>query len=288
MNKNVSLRIPDNIYYSNPYAAVRSILGNDVQIININPSDVILNNNDILVNVDYKSIDFNSFKMYEIVETKILSNQSRETIATKVKDTITNEIIEQNIILYSDEIIDITPGKFIFIKYIDNVNYMNLQYYGEVLNVHNVLHSYCSIIDTQFLSYHGNDIPNVDVDYSSIKSEIDPELESKAYYKLLSISPNNYTNSNFDLSNIYSKFGYNNATLKTIDKYPTTKGIYIISNWNTSEFVNKHGILIVSKYRHHPLAIIFISSDSDMITKQNIDDMFKMLSYDLYNMRMLK
>lgn len=307
--KNISLRIPSSIYYANPYASVRSIIGNDVEIINIKPSNVILNDSTLLINVDYSSIDFDLFKIYEVIETKILSQQSSETIATKIKDVDSGEIIEKNIILYDSNInTESKKNKYIFIKFIDNINYINIKYYGEVVNSSNVLHSYCSIVDTKFLSYHGTSIKhtkNFEKATSeklgillpkTIKSEISTDSESKAYYKLITTSPNNYTNSNFELSNIYLKFGYNNTTelnsikLKDISNVKNISIIslcdYTIDDIN-KYLLNQHGIIIISKYRENPLSIIFIPSDSDIITKDNITALLLVIDYDIYNLSLI-
>ena len=310
--KNISLRIPSSIYYANPYASVRSIIGNDVEIINVKPSNIILNDDTLLINVDYSSIDFDLFKIYEVIETKILSQQSVETIATKIKDIDTDETIEKNILIYNPEIQTKTNSKkYIFIRFIDNINYTHIKYYGEIVNSSNVLHSYCSIIDTKFLSYHGTDIKhttkfkelmNTNKKINSIlpdnqlTNKINKNNESEAYYKLITMSPNNYTNSNFELSNIYSKLGYNNTTelniikLKDIDSF---KGIGIISlgdytiNEISNYLLNKHGIIIISRYRENPLIVVFISSDSDIITKNNIEALLLVIDYDVHNLNLI-
>jgi hypothetical protein len=270
---------------------------------------VILNDSTLLINVDYSSIDFDLFKIYEVIETKILSQQSSETIATKIKDIDSGEIIEKNIILYDSNInTESKTNKYIFIKFIDNINYINIKYYGEVVNFSNVLHSYCSIVDTKFLSYHGTTIKhtkNFEKAASqklsillpkTIKSEISTDAESKAYYKLITTSPNNYTNSNFELSNIYLKFGYNNTTelnnikLKDISNVKNISIIslcdYTIDDIN-KYLLNQHGIIVISKYRENPLSIIFIPSDSDIITKDNITALLLVIDYDIYNLSLI-
>ena len=127
----IELRFPSSIYYADPYAAIRSILGNDVEIISFNESNVILPDSTILVNVEYSSIDFDAFKLWEVEETKIISQQSQKVVATKLKDTITGNELDsttkdKNLPPKIVVISNYTPKtKLIFIKYLDRINVGN-------------------------------------------------------------------------------------------------------------------------------------------------------------------
>ncbi len=62
----IELRFPSSIYYADPYAAIRSVLGNDVEILDYKESNVILPDSSILVTVQYSAIDFDLFKLCKI------------------------------------------------------------------------------------------------------------------------------------------------------------------------------------------------------------------------------
>ena len=65
-----SFRLPASVQYANPQDAIHSILGNDIDILTIKESDIVLSDGEILVTVEYKSLDFNNFILYKVVETK--------------------------------------------------------------------------------------------------------------------------------------------------------------------------------------------------------------------------
>ena len=92
----IELRFPSSIYYADPYAAIRSVLGNDVEIISFKESNVILPDSSILINVEYSAIDFDLFKLYKIEDTKITSNSTQKIVATKLRDTVTNELLDES------------------------------------------------------------------------------------------------------------------------------------------------------------------------------------------------
>ena len=124
MTSEIELRFPSSIYYADPYAAIRSVLGNDVEIINFKESNVILADNTILINVEYSAIDFDLFKLWKIEETKITSNSTQKIVATKLKDTITSKSLSDS----TDKIVIVSnysensKYKLIYIKYLDRVN----------------------------------------------------------------------------------------------------------------------------------------------------------------------
>ena len=108
----IELRFPSSIYYADPYAAIRSVLGNDIEILDYKESNIILPDSNILVNVKYSAIDFDLFKLWKIEDTKITSQQSQKVVATKLRDTITNEILSDDKIEDSkDEISKIEDSK---------------------------------------------------------------------------------------------------------------------------------------------------------------------------------
>lgn len=299
-SKNITL--PSNIYYTNPNAAVRSILGNDVEIVNIEESDVILPNDSILLKVDYKMIDFNSFKLYKVVETKALSQQSNKKISTVLIDTITNEqLTDRNIIVMTTN----TSNFYVFLKYstINNSNQSlnNItSYYGlEVSTPNAVLHSYCSIFDSNYLSYHGNIIPKIlndDDQFNKYNIKIDSsiEFETQNYKQLTKIKNNNFTSTCYDISylkdidniNTYNMIEFNKADFKTL-KQPTLLNLINAKVSDLKKLTNNKGIIIVSQFRQSPFIILFIPTNSEVITESTLSNLKTVLEYDIYNYNLL-
>ena len=312
----IELRFPSSIYYADPYAAIRSILGNDVEIISFNESDIILPDSTILVNVEYSSIDFDAFKLWEVEETKIISQQSQKVVATKLKDTITgNELNsttkDKNLPPKIVVISNYTPKtKLIFIKYLDRINVGNgnIKYYGySPQSKSDILHSYCSIIDTEFLSYHGSKLKSpksvFPKDVQELKSsKLNLDLEIKAIDKLSNngIETNNFTNSIIALNNLLNSTDNirlnDSKTLSeiTIRDIPTTNGGFIsFSNYTIEElkkaFVGQKGLLIMSKFRNNISTVLYLNTsqaDNIVITEQAIDNLLLVIDYDNYNLNL--
>lgn len=297
-----NITLPSNIYYTNPYSAVRSILGNDVEIINIEESDIILPNDSILLKVDYKMIDFNSFKLYKVVETKALSQQSNKKISTVLVDTITNEqLTDRNIMVMTTN----TSNFYVFLKYstISNSTQPSnniTSYYGlEVSTPNAVLHSYCSIFDSNYLSYHGNDIPAILKDNErfnkyNIKIDASVEFETQNYKQLTKIKNNNFTSTCYDISylkdvdkiNTYNMVEFNDANFKTL-KQPTLLNLINAKVSDLNNLKNNKGIIIVSQFRQSPFVILFIPSDSEIITDSTLSNLRTVLDYDIFNYNLL-
>lgn len=312
----IELRFPSTIYYADPYSAIRSILGNDVEIISFKESNIILPDGNILVDVEYSTIDFDLFRLYSIEETKIISQQSQKTVATKLKDTITNEIIDSSdengknkIVVISNA--DAKNKKYIFIKYSDragsSTNLKNLKYYGYSPSTKSdVLHSYCSILDNDFLSYHGTLLKHTP-DFKDSLIRNDPQNskdfnfnnEFMALQRLdAKCETNNFTNANLDLSTFLqfadrnpqnSKFG----EIKLDDVKNGISGIINLTGLKIDDikntFVGQKGIILISKYRENVNAVGFFTSNlNTLITENCINNMLMILDYDNFNLKLTK
>ena len=304
----IELRFPSSIYYADPYSAIRSILGNDVEIISFKESNIVLPDGNILVDVEYSTIDFDLFRLYSIEETKIISQQSQKTVATKLKDTITNEIIDSSnengknkIVVISN--VDAKNKKYIFIKYSDragsSTNLKNLKYYGYSPSTKSdVLHSYCSILDNDFLSYHGTllkhtpDFKDSIIDCNS--SDFNFNNEFMALQKLdAKCETNNFTNANLDLSTFF-QFSDSNLKFSEIKLDDVKNGKSGIINLTGSKiddikkaFVGQKGIILISKYRENVNAVGFFTTNlNTLITENCIDNMLMILDYDNFNLKL--
>lgn len=316
MTSEIELRFPSSIYYADPYAAIRSVLGNDVEIINFKESNVILPDSSILINVEYSAIDFDLFKLWKIEETKITSNSTQKIVATKLIDTITSKPLSDSIdkIVVISNYSENSKYKLIYIKYLDRINLLgnnaNIKYYGFAPQTKSeVLHSYCSIIDTKFLSYHGNKLtaPSISNLDKSQYNQINVQNEIKALQKLSSngIETNNFTNSNFDLSAIYNLIGdsklesgqnskiENSLNEIKLNEVSTKSGIINLNNLKPDEIkkalVGQKGILILSKFRDNIMSVVYLNtnqSNNIHITENIIDNLLLVINYDCYNLNL--
>ena len=335
----IELRFPSSIYYADPYAAIRSILGNDIEILDYKESNIILPDSNILVNVKYSAIDFDLFKLWKIEDTKITSQQSQKVVATQLRDTITGELLNSIAndastnarataanATANDSISRIPPKiviisnyspkyKLVFIKYLDRVNLnsnQNIRYYGFVpQSKSDVLHSYCSIVDNQYLSYHGSKLklPNVGKSEAYLTNNCDSaklniQNETRSIQKLFTtgIETNNFTNLNFDLSVIFNiaRATIANGTTSTIANGTTAEiekeidlnssslsvssGFINLAGKSADEikkaFVGQRGIIILSKFRDNISTILYLNSAANniYITENIIDNLLLIMN----------
>lgn len=295
--KSKNIILPSNLYYNNPIKSVRSLLGNDVTIINTTVNDIILHNNNILVNVEYSTLDFNAFELYEVLDVKALSTQSNKYVATKIKNLLTSKIIETNVILNEPT----NVSSYIFIKCFNIVTNSDISYYGIIVkNKVDCLHSYSSIFDTQYLSYHGTSIKHIisnSTNFNSIikksnqtgsstKSSISSEVDA---FKELKLSNNNFNLQVYDTSYLHINFDTITEVVELKDYKPNTETPTLIDVSSSSlsdlieTFNNVKGLILVSKFRINPCVILFVPIDNITITINQLENLSIMLEYDLYN-----
>lgn len=302
--KSKNIILPSTLYYNNPIKSVRSILGNDVTIINTTVNDIILHNNNILVNVEYSTLDFNTFELYEVLDVKGLSTQSNKYVATKIKNLLTSKIIETNVILNEPT----NVSSYIFIKCFNIVTNSDISYYGIIVKTKvDCLHSYSSIFDTQYLSYHGTSIKHIiteSVNFSSIvketksneaksnevSSSISREVDA---FKELKLSNNNFNLQVYDTSYLHINFDTVSDVVELKDYKPNTETPTLIDVSSSSlndlieTFNNVKGLILVSKFRINPCVILFVPIDNITITVNQLENLSIMLEYDLYNLNQI-
>ena len=285
-----TLELPSTIYYKDPYATIRSILGNDITINSIFEHTIILPNNNILVDVTYSSLDFNSFIIYKTLETKTLNNITSKTIITKIYDPIQEKELD---------VLIMCPVKsdYITIKYLSNVNFSsdkNIKYYSLPVNTSttsNIFHNYCSAIDTSFLSYHGTSIPHTPkFNISNTLSCGDISKELSKLSNISSIASNNFSKPHTLLSTPLADINFELINLKDF-KDPFKNYIISLDKCTYSDIyklIDSKAIIIINKYRINCNSIIYISDLQSNITKEIVDNVITVLDYDLFNMNMLK
>ena len=291
MEKTKELVIPSYIYYKDPIQAVKSLLGNDVEIISTKVNHIILHNGYISVCVNYKALDFNSFKLYKILETKLLTANTNTYVATKIQDTITNEIITTPVKLG----VKGNSFKYIYIIYINTLNHIS---YGgvNIKSKHDIFHSYSSLFDSKYLSYHGTSIPKLVKDNEPLnklfeyKSKNVLENDIKSLNNLLTKN-NNYSKTVYTLSSSDLK-GIKYKSLEELNKEFETKskvsGLIDLSNYSLNDLLklllNKKGNIILSNQRDNPF-MCYISLDNNyhLLTENVLNNLITVVSYDAFN-----
>lgn len=281
-----NLQIPSSIYYADPYAAVRSVLGNDVELVSVNEQPMYLPDSNVLVNVEYKMLDFDIFRLYKIITSKTLNNISSQTVATQIQDTRTKDMINTLVIISSSQ------TSYMFIKCIATVNAtmtpMQIKYYGvPVMKPADVLHSFSSVVDAEFISYHGTQLTH---GVEKIpKLTLNSHTETSAFRQLMTLKSNNYTGISHPIIKLMSTVGQSDLDiikLKDISSTLTKPCILDMSDMTPSQIVDKlvgKGIIIVSEMRECLWAVVYIPSDDAHITSQCIDKLLILLSNDAFN-----
>ncbi|MCI6931978.1 MAG: hypothetical protein MR765_02380 [Tenericutes bacterium] len=291
MEKTKELVIPSYIYYKDPIQAVKSLLGNDVEIISTKVNHIILHNGYISVCVNYKALDFNSFKLYKVLETKLLTVNTNTYVATKIQDTITNEIITTPVKLG----VKGNSFKYIYIIYINTLN--QISYGGvNIKSKHDIFHSYSSLFDSKYLSYHGTTIPKLVKDNEPLnklfeyKSKNILENDIKSLNNLLTKNNNYsktvYTLSSSDLKGI--KYKSLEELIKEFETISKVSGLIDLSNYSLNDLIklllNKKGNIILSNQRDNPF-MCYISLDNNyhLLTENVLNNLITVVSYDAFN-----
>ena len=291
MEKTKELVVPSYIYYKDPIQAVKSLLGNDVEIISTKVNHIILHNGYISVCVNYKALDFNSFKLYKVLETKLLTVNTNTYVATKIQDTITNEIITTPVKLG----VKGNSFKYIYIIYINTLN--QISYGGvNIKSKHDIFHSYSSLFDSKYLSYHGTSIPKLVKDNEPLnklleyKSKNVLENDIKSLNNLLTKN-NNYSKTVYTLNSSDLK-GIKYKSLEELNKEFETKskvsGLIDLSNYSLNDLLklllNKKGNIILSNQRDNPF-MCYISLDNNyhLLTENVLNNLITVVSYDAFN-----
>jgi hypothetical protein len=286
--KNIS--IPSRLYYANKYEAVRSILGNDVEIEELNESNILLPNNNLIINVKYSMLNFNSFKIYKATKTKLLMELSDKYVIDEIIDTITDEKIKIKIISNFN-----ITGDFKYISlWYYNSSYPEFSLYAKEVTKSNIFHSYCSVFDNSYLSYHGTAIEHILDPKKQFKSLVKSTLninfkeESKAFHDFIKFKNNNFNNSCYDISYLKSL----NLNENELNEKESETNPYIIDLSNSTpndlnKFIGTTGVLLLSENRKNPFVVVKIPNEDLIITKNTINNLIIVLEYDGFNYNLL-
>lgn len=204
------LIIPSVEFNKDEYSAIRSILGNDVFIKSYTKNDIILSNDQLIIDVEYEQIDFNTFEIYKVSNAKQLNvNSDKYIVEFKHNDEpIYVKLIKPKlskpddsfyIKLYSCK--QETPLEFEKINPLYSP--LTIHYYGLQINDYqDIQHDYCSIFGSDRLSYHGSKLTTkLDNQFKNIINNIPTEIttvnskrELLAFTELNTISKDYVTN----------------------------------------------------------------------------------------------
>jgi hypothetical protein len=153
MNRNIVL--PGSFYELNPVTAIKSILGNDVKIIEYKKLPVILTHSNVLVHVEYTYLDLDPFKLFKINSTKQLANNQQKYVTNIDGHTIlftnnnNNQPFWTKLRNIKENGYQMNAGEFEY----------NIYYYGSIIrSQQDIQNSYCSIILNNELGLHGTKI----------------------------------------------------------------------------------------------------------------------------------
>jgi hypothetical protein len=163
---------PANYYNKNPIEAITSVVGTNAEIISIKRHKLILPNNRVLIDVKYKSIDFDTFTIYLCDNPKLVSIGSNYMISINNTDIRTGEKVNIPIKIFKPVLSSLNNDLtkcFIKINTLIADNSQNnernniLHYYGiQIKDPHDILHDYCSMFkfnkDTNLLKEISSEI----------------------------------------------------------------------------------------------------------------------------------
>ena len=209
------LIIPSTEFNRDEYSAIRSVLGNDVFIRSYTKNDIILPNGQLIIDVEFEQIDFNSFKIYKVSNAKQLNVNSDKYIVEfmyndnpiyvkLIKPKLNNESDSFYIRLYSCK----QEVPFESEKRNQLYEPLSIHYYGlQILDYSDIQHDFCSLFGNSKLSYHGTQLETkLDNIFKNVINKIpkeiinvDPKKEMKAFTELNTISKD-YVNNYYNIS----------------------------------------------------------------------------------------
>lgn len=303
-NVHTRLAIPTAEYRKDPHEAVRSLLGNDVKIIDIYVNPIVDTRGRLLVDVEYSIIDFSPFSIFYISSLKKLNNASDIHVAdlTNAVCATNHENLPQEKVLCN-----LKPSEVDLVaKYIPIHVYASIpqrdgdnrfSYSGFV--VRNPLHAYATILSQQETSYHGFNVENVrklyDHDDKNIHESdtginingnqikyitIDDEL--KIYKKLSTFYINNYQSSLYNIKFLTDQHGDVQFVDALPKDYLDTKIMYVLHIRTLRKLIGCYGVIVADSNRN-PNHILFIPNRFMALTEKLIESVIKFVENDKIN-----
>lgn len=275
------LLIPHIIYQKNPIKAIKSKLGNDVNIISYTVSDALTTNEEFIVKVVYSAIDFSPFEIYKVNNVKRINTNSDKYIGEVViGDTISYVKLSSN-----------CKEAFVKINTLTQNITDDIVYYGDIITCpQDIMSNFCSAFCTVKLSYHGTaiktTIPQDEPLNKIINMPVDGNVDKKAFDELQSMS-HDYSRNYFDISYLKQQISNKVNVLNTKSQIKAP-GIYSAENLTMNELSEilkktKTGIFFMLSDRSSPYSFVYLPNHEMTIKPHLIDHMLIVMSKDIEN-----
>lgn len=250
-----SIKIPIHLFMQNPEKQIKTILGDDINILSYRKHQFQTSNQEYVIEVEYEFIDINPFSIYQITEVKQFSTISDKHVAIveniKNREEKTEAFVSK---LKKGDLVTLVTNT------LDN---KLIKYVGMKLFKPN--HDFCTIFGNEKLSYHGTKLtqPSIKNFKSVKKGPIDIPITSTL---------DNYTYNYFELKyftqNIKpEEIEYENLSNEELLKKlcEKKKGFYILNDFN----------------------ILYFENNDYEVDKQMVEYLILTLSYDYENQLVL-
>jgi hypothetical protein len=248
--KTIRIKVPSEEYYRNKDKLIKSFIGSDVKIQEINKLDFVFNNN-VVIDVKYTNLTFDPCKLYYVKTSEL---KSLEINSDKKLIEIDGEVIAISI-----------PSKYknlsIIPIYINRCikndfqsNNTPYEYYGMINMI--PLHNYCTNLSSPSSKFTviNDEIPeNLTSPLKNIFSE---EQITRGYEELLKSSP-------------YKNFINKIEKIKSVNEIKSNNETAYIIDVNEICNISK-GIIYCSKYRNI-YDVLYIPSLTTFVTRDDIN-----------------
>ena len=289
---NKQLKIPSSIFYKNEFETIRSILGNDVEIIKYDIQDVITRNDEVVVNVEYSMIDFSLFDVYFVEKIKKLNLASNVYVAEEIKRISSDEV--ENDSIKSIVLIQMTvPHENFYVmlknycQSMENENIVIKYFAIEIKNPSDLLHSFCNMFSVKLLSYHGTMLKCPTVSFKT-NLTVDAQKETDVFNKM-SVVSSGYNCSCYDIT-CFKNFDTSNVLpiVKLKDITTVAEKTCVIIDYTNVDSLDefkkiKHGLFWYSNERNNPYTCIYYNDPLIQVTPEMINNMIIAMSYDIIN-----
>lgn len=143
---------PYNFFKTGEEDVIKGVIGQDANIVSIYKHDFILPNNRVVIEVEYESIDFDSFIVYKGVNPKYMNVGSSHVVITESTDIINN--IKHTVPVKLHKIVtsplndNVNYCYYTIKTLVDSKNKSDFSYYGvQLKSPKQVLHNFSSIFD---------------------------------------------------------------------------------------------------------------------------------------------
>lgn len=285
MEFETEILIPHIIYQKDPIRAIKSKLGNDVELISYTTSDALTTNEEFIVKVVYKSVDFSPFELYKVKNVKRLNTNSDKYIGEIDEIPKTYVKLNANVKECFVKLNTLTQNN------VDN----DIIYYGDIISsVDDITSNFCSAFSTTKLSYHGSKIEiNIpknqklkDITKIKLTQNQFSDKDKKLFDEFQSMS-HEYSRNYFDIGYLKQQIS-NKINILSPDSIIKNNGLYSAENLTIEELSSvlkqtKNGILFMLARRTLPYYFVYIQNHETVIKPHLIEHMLIIMAKDIEN-----